>query len=658
MRADSVGFFWEDLPQERTRGEHVAVVRPMPAIPDTGWRPPSEFPRLEAAKVLAIDCETKDPNLLEHGPGSIRRDGHIVGISVGTEDGARFYFPMRHEVGGMNMDAEQVLRWAADELTRPGQTKVGANLMYDAEWLASEGVDITKGDPKFIDVQWQEALLDENAKSYALEALGQKYLGEGKASNSLYEWCSKAYGGQPNGKQRANIYRAPASLVGPYAESDVDLPLRIAALQKAALAAEGLDGVAELENALIPMLLAMRRRGVRVDREAGDSLSEELSQQLETMRTTFNDMDIWSAASIAAACDVAGAPYLRTAKGNPSFTSAWLAAQEHPFLVAVNKMRRIDKLRGTFIEGHALGHLVNGRVHAQFHPLRGDDNGTVSGRFSSSLPNLQNIPSRDDELAPLIRGLFLPDEGQRWARFDWSQIEYRLLVHYARGGGADAARRQYRDDPTTDFHRMVSELTGIDRKPAKNINFGLVYGMGVKKMAASLGRSEEATRALFEQYHTTLPFVKSTFDAASQMAAQRGYTRTLLGRRRRFELWEPRQWDKDAEACGKEAATAAWGVGIRRAYTHKALNSILQGGAADIMKQAMVDIWKAGVCKVLGAPLVTVHDELGWSAADTPQAQEALAECQRIMETCVTLRVPLRAEREEGPSWGQLEAVK
>ncbi|MHB1099498.1 MAG: DNA polymerase [Burkholderiales bacterium] len=623
--------------------------------PQSKWTPPSEFPRLEAAKVLAIDCETKDPNLLEQGPGSIRRDGHIVGISVGTEDGGRWYFPMRHEVGGGNMDAEQVLRWAKDELTRPGQTKVGANLLYDCEWLASEGVDVAG---PFIDVQYQEALLDENAKSYSLETLGQKYLGEGKQSNSLYEWCAQAYGGQSNGKQRANIYRAPASLVGPYAESDCDLPLRVARMQQARLESEELCGVADLENALIPMLLAMRRRGVRVDREAGNSLSEELARQLEHMRAQFNDIDIWSAASIAAACDVAGAPYLRTEKGNPSFTSAWLAAQDHPFLTAVNKMRRIDKLRGTFIDGHALGHLVNGRVHAQFHPLRGDDNGTVSGRFSSSLPNLQNIPSRDDELAPLIRGLFLPDEGQRWVRFDWSQIEYRLLVHYARGGGADGARAQYRDDPTTDFHMMVSELTGIDRKPAKNINFGLVYGMGVKTMAASLGRSEEATRALFEQYHKTLPFVKETFDAASQMAAQRGYTRTLLGRRRRFELWEPRQWDKDAEACGKEAATAAWGNSIRRAYTHKALNSILQGGAADIMKKAMVDIWRAGICNVLGAPLVTVHDELGWSAPTTPEADEALAEAHRIMETCVTLRVPLRAEREEGPSWGQLEAVK
>lgn len=654
MRADAVGFLWQDLPQEKVRGERVAYARPMPPIPATGWAPPAEFPRLEAAKVLAIDCETKDQSLLEMGPGSIRRDGHIVGISVGTEDGGRWYFPMRHEVGGGNMDAEQVLRWARDELTRPGQTKVGANLLYDCEWLASEGVDVAG---PFIDVQYQEALLDENAKSYALETLAQKYLCEGKQSNALYEWCVAAYGGQPTGRQRANIYRAPATLVGPYAESDVDLPLRLAALQKARLADQGLSDLAALENDLIPMLLAMRRRGVRIDLAAGTALNDRLAAELAALQRE-HPCDMWAAAQIAARCDALGIEYPRTAKGAPSFTAPWLKVQEHPFLAALNKMRGIDKLRGTFIEGHALGHLVNGRVHAQFHPLRGDEKGTVSGRFSSSLPNLQNIPSRDDTLAPLIRGLFLPDEGERWARFDWSQIEYRLLVHYARGGGADQARRMYCDDPTTDFHRMVSELTGIDRKPAKNINFGLVYGMGVKKMAASLGRSEEATRALFEQYHTTLPFVKATFDAASQMAAQRGYIKTLLGRRRRFELWEPRQWDKEAEACAKHEASALWGKGIRRAYTHKALNSILQGSAADIMKKAMVDIWQSGVCNVLGAPLCTVHDEICFSAPHTAEADAALKQVHHIMEHCVTLRVPLRAEREEGPNWGNLEAVK
>ena len=313
--------------------------RGLPPIPVTGWTPPGEFPRLEAAKRLAIDTETKDPHLIERGPGFQRGDAHIVGISVGTEDGGRWYFPMRHEVGGGNMDADQVLRWAKDELTRPGQTKVGANLMYDAEALAAEGVDITNGDPKFIDVQYQEALLDENARSYSLETLGQKYLGEGKHSNALYEWCAQAYGGRSDGTQRANIYRAPASLVGPYAEGDCDLPLRIARMQQERLASEELLGVADLENALIPMLLAMRRRGVRVDVAAGEGLSARLGKELDLLQREHGG-NMWAAAQIAARCDALGIEYLRTPKGAPSFTAAWLKLQKAPLLVGIDKMRR------------------------------------------------------------------------------------------------------------------------------------------------------------------------------------------------------------------------------------------------------------------------------------------------------------------------------
>lgn len=658
MRADSYGFFWQDLPQEKARGERIAVVRPMPAIPDTGWRPPAEFPRLEAAKVLSVDCETKDPNLLEQGPGNIRKDGHIVGISVGTDDGMRWYFPMRHEVGGMNMDADQVLRWAADELGRPHQLKIGANIGYDLGWLASEGVEVAG---KFIDVQYQEALLDENAKSYSLENIAQRHLGEGKISNALYEWCAQAYGGGPDSKQRANIYRAPASLVGPYAESDADLPMRIAAMQSARLAAEQLQGVADLENALIPMMLAMRQRGVRVDTGAASALDSRLGLELAKLNAELG-VAPWASADIAARCNALGIAYPKTAAGNPSFTAIWLKAQQHPFLATLLRARLIDKMKGTFISGHVLGHLIGDRIHCQFHQLKGDDFGTVSGRFSSSDPNLQNIPSRDDELAPLIRALFLPDPDNDWVRFDWSQIEFRLLVHYARGKGAAEARRKFNEDPTTDFHNMVNDwVFGGDpamRKPSKNINFGLVYGMGKPKLARSLGRSEEAAEALFALYHSTMPFVKETFDAAAALAANRGYIKTLLNRRRRFDLWEPRDFKKAKEAdiaLSREAAMEMWGPSIRRAYTHAALNGLLQGGAADIMKLAMVDIWQSGVCDVLGAPLCIVHDEICFSAPRTPEADDALRHARHIMEHCVTLRVPLLAEREDGPSWGDLQ---
>lgn len=655
MRADSMGFFWQDLPVEKTgRAEHV---RPMPAIPATGWTLPSEFPRLEAAKVLAIDCETKDPNLTEMGPGSIRRDGHIVGISVGTEDGGRWYFPMRHEVGGGNMDAEQVLRWAGDELTRHGQTKVGANLMYDCEWLASEGVEVAG---PFIDVQYQEALLDENAKSYSLETLGQKYLGEGKQSNALYEWCAQAYGGAADGTQRANIYRAPASLVGPYAESDCDLPLRIARVQQGRLAREELLGVAELENALIPMLLAMRRRGVRVDVAAARALGDTWAKTVDDIGR-LTGASPWNQGEIAAVCDRAGIDYPRTAAGRPSFKKDWLNKHADPLIASIARARRLDKARGTFIDGHIFGHAVNDRIHIAFHPLRTDKGGTVSGRFSSTH---HNLPKRDEEIGPLIRSLFLPEEGEDWLRFDYSQIEPRIQFHYASGPLAEAMRARLRAEPWLNCYRlMMLDMQGLNvdhdefYEVFKSIWLGISYGMGDPKLAASLGVGLEQARFWRKSFP---PYILELFDKASMRAARQGVITTLFGRRARFPLWESRDWNESQVdgAMSEEAARAKYSDRVRRAFTHKALNRLAQGSGADVMKKAMLDIWRSGVCRVIGPPKITLHDELGFSKPRTREGDEAAAEAGRLMENCVTLRVPLRVEREEGQNWGNLEVVK
>lgn len=660
MRADSVGFFWQDLPQEKARGERIAQARPMPPIPATGWAPPGEFPRLEAAKRLAIDTETKDPFLRERGPGFQRGDAHIVGISVGTEDGGRWYFPMRHEVGGGNLDADQVLRWAKDELTRPEQEKVGANLMYDAEALAAEGVDITNGDPKFIDVQYQEALLDEYARSYSLETISQKYLGEGKESNALYEWCAAAYGGAPDGKQRANIWRAPASLVGPYAESDVDLPLRIAREQQTRLEAEALHDVADLENALIPMLLAMRRSGVRIDPAAARVLGDTWAKTIDDIGR-LTGASPWNPSEIAAACDRAGIAYPRTAAGNPSFQKDWLNKHTDPLIASIARARRLDKARGTFIEGHIFGHAVRDRIHISFHPLRTDEGGTVSGRFSSTH---HNLPKRDEEIGPLIRGLFLPEEGEDWLRFDYAQIEPRLQFHYSSGPLAEAMRARLRAEPWLNCYRlMMLDMQGLTvdhdefYQTFKGIWLGISYGMGDPKMAASLGVGIEQARFWRDAFP---PYILDIFDKAAKRAERQGVITTLLGRRARFPLWESRNWkeSQDDGAMSEEAAREKYQNRIRRAWTHKALNRLAQGSAADVMKKGMLDIWKAGICKVLGAPKLTVHDELDFSKPRTREGDEAAAEAQRLMEQCVSLRVPLRAEREEGPNWGNLEAVK
>lgn len=668
MRFDAIGMFWEDIP---TTSERREVARVMPPIPETGWVPPTEFPNLSNARCISLDCETYDPDLLERGPGWARGVGHIVGISIGADNGGRWYFPIRHKVEAVdNLDPEKVLRWLRDTLSNKAQPKIGANLLYDIGWLRHEGVAVAG---ELVDVQFAEALLDESA-SVSLETLGQKYLGEGKESSILYEWCAKYYGGAANSNQRANIYRSPPRLVGPYAESDADLPLRLAVALYPLLVKEGMVELFQMECALIPLLVDMRFAGVHVDIPKAEALQATLKERigLETKRLkdlTGMNVNINAADSLAKAFTKIGLPYNKTSKGKPSFTKAFLNEVKHPVGECIREIRKCEKLRGTFIESYLLDSHVNGMVYGQFHPLRGDDSGTRSGRFSSSGPNLQNIPSRDDELAPLIRGLFIPDNGhQCWRKYDYSQIEYRFLIHFAVGPGSDSVREHFNAHPETDYHDMALHLVapraGWDistkekfkhwRKPVKNINFGLIYGMGVKKLAMDLGLSTKEGKALFEAYHEGVPFAKATMDKFSKEAQEHGTITTILGRKSRFDLWEPSAWDANTIALPYKQAVLRYG-NIRRAHTHKALNRVLQGSAADLIKKAMYDCYYGGVFAVTGVPRLTVHDELDFS--DPGGRDEAFREMQHILETAIPLKIPVRADGDIGPDWGHVKAI-
>lgn len=670
MRFDTCGLFWDD--PVVTRGKRD-LIRPMPPIPETGWMPPTEFPNLSRAQCISLDCETYDPELLTCGPGWARGKGHIVGISIGADDDGRWYFPIRHEIEPeFNMEPSKVFAWLRDTLGNDAQPKIGANLQYDIGWLQHEGI-LVRGE--LIDVQYGEALLDEGS-DVALEILGQKYLGEGKESNILYDWCAKFYGGKANGKQRANIYRSPPRLVGPYAESDADLPLRIAQKMYPLLVKEGLIHVFEMECSLIPLMIAMRYRGVSVDLEKSEQLYEELGKRVELEKKHLQEMagvavDINSGESLAKAFTANSIRFPRTEKGRPSFTKEFLERLDHPIGAVIREIRKCEKLRNTFVKSYILDSHVNGKVYCSFHQLRADGSGTRSGRFSSSNPNLQNIPSRDDELAPLMRGLFIPDAGHKqWRKYDYSQIEYRFLIHYAVGPGSDDVRAHFNAHPETDYHEMALDLVapkaGWDistkdlrkhwRKPVKTINFGLIYAMGVDSLSSGLGLSRVEGKNLFSAYHEAVPFAKSTMEAASEEASRTGIVTTFLGRRSRFDLWEPTQWkrDRDVIALPYKEAIMQYGS-IRRAYTHKALNRRLQGSAADLMKVAMLQCWRDGIFDVTGVPSLTVHDELDFS--DVGDCDEAFAEMKHIMETALPLRIPVRADGDIGPDWGHLKAL-
>lgn len=661
----SIGLFWEDRPVSRKRGEFT--LGPMPEIPETGWRPVTEFPNLSAAKVIGLDTETFDPNLRTKGPGWGRGDGHIVGVSLAVEDGTSWYFPMRHEVQTeMNMDPEQVLRFCRHVLGT-NVPKVGANLIYDIGWLAEEHVSV-RG--PLYDVQFAEALLDSEAPSVALDDLAQRYLGIGKTTDILYEWLASWFGGAVNDKQRRNIYKSPPSLAGPYAESDAALPIRILEQQWPAMMLRGVVDLFDIECRLIPLLVAMRRKGAPVNTNRAEEVYEDLGKDLIRVEKQLLDIagqpvNPNAGASLKSAFEKLSIPIPTTLdkkKGveKQSFAAPLLEAMSHPLTDKIVEYRQIAKVRNTFVKGYILDKHVDGRIHCTFHPLKGDKNGARSGRFASSDPNLQNIPVRT-ELGRRVRTAFEASQGARWQKWDYSQIEYRLLAHHAVGPGSRELREIFINDPDADYHevtiQLIKNLVGLDleRRPAKTINFGLIYGMSEKELMKRLGLSAKAGKELFASYHKAAPFAKATMEDAEQEANRYGTVTTLLGRKSDFNQWGPAQFEYGAPGLSYEKALLKYGR-VARAYTHKALNRRLQGGAADIMKKAMVDAYEAGLFAedACGIPVLTVHDELDFEDFNSPD-NPAWAELRRVMENCVQTRVPIRIDQSVGPNWGDAD---
>lgn len=778
-----------------------------------------EFPRLDSADIISVDCETRDDSLQDKGIGATR-DGYIVGVALATRD-AEWYFPVAHEGGG-NLDKQSVYRWLNDVLGT-STPKVGANLAYDVTYLWSEGVQIQG---PFWDVQVAEPLLDENKFSYSLETIAQERLGIGKDEDTMCEYIRQHFGAKA-GKEKSFIWKCPAHIVAPYAKQDVALPIQIFDQQIKELREQELEDLFTMESDLLPILVRMHLNGVRVDAGYAEQLSVEWTKHLAKLESQFMGINPGSGKQIAAYLDSLGVEYPRhkptkamldkgITLGNPKLDAKVLASLEDqvPLLKIIAESKKYSHFLGTFINGYIIDSQVNGRVHGTFNQLKGDEYGTVTGRLSASKPNLQNIPNpeKDPYFSAKCRGMFLPEHGQEWLRYDFSQIEYRLLVHFAstlEGGVADLALAMYRDNPETDFHQMCADLTGVSRKQAKCIaedslvltdkglvkiqnitlthrvwdgvewvahgglvcngvkevitydgvtatrdhivftedgrevsigelaqslgrtriftsavettplrytrpqgnkgelerqpvselhtgklsfqrvfdiqnagprnrftvdgklvhncvNFGLVYGMGVDKLAADLGLTRAAANEIFKVYHAKAPFAKAFSEAASQRASKRGYITTIGKRRRRFDMWESTKWlPKDKHIDGevyvvkdKQEAIDRWGA-VRRAGTHKAGNAVLQGSSADITKRAMVEGYKRGVYDILGFPLVTVHDEICFSAdMHSIVHQQAAKEMEEIMKNTYPLSVPVLVGKGLGKSWGEASIAK
>lgn len=664
-RFDAIGMFWEDRPISRKAG--AREVGPMPEIPDTGWQPPSGFPNLSAAKVIGFDTETKDPDLTTAGPGWGRGKGHIIGVSLAVEDGTSWYFPIRHEVQAeLNMDPEQVMAFLRHTLgdTRP---KVGANLIYDVGWLAEENVRVGG---MLYDIQFAEALLNSEAPDVTLDGLAERYLGTGKVTSILYDWLAGWLGGKADGRQRQNLYRSPVTLAGPYAEADAALPISILNQQWGALARRGVLDLFHLECRLIPLLVAMRRKGAPVDLAKAEELYHRLGEEAKAVEVELRNIagqpvNPAAGESIKAAFTKLGIPHptvkdKKTKQTKTSFSAPLLEEIEHPLAQKIVEYRQLTKVRNVFIKSYILDKHVDGRIHCSFNPLKAERGGTRSGRFSSSDPNLQNIPIRTD-LGALVRDVFVAGDGATWKKFDYSQIEYRLLAHHAVGPGADELRDIYNHDPDADYHEvtigLIRKLAGLelDRRPAKTVNFGLIYGMSEAELQKRLHLDRRQGAQLFEAYHRAAPFARATMKACEDEVHRDGHITTILGRKSDFPLWGPiGEYGVPGMSYGQ--AVLEYGPRIQRAFTHKALNRKLQGGAADIMKKAMVDAYEAGLFAedACGIPILTVHDELDFEDYGDPNAKH-WEDLRQLMNTCVATRVPIRVDDKAGKSWGSAD---
>jgi len=638
------------------------------SLVNSDWRPTNNYPTLKGkAKVLSFDLETHDPNLLENGPGALRKDGYVIGFSIATEDGFKGYYPIRHESDNVD-NPQAAVRWLKEQLN-DNTPKIGANILYDMVWAKCDlGVDIAG--PKW-DVQIAEPLIDENQATFKLDALGVKWLNEHKDHRLLLECGKFIFGFKPQGKGdpdesvvqqvKGCLRDLPARYVGAYGEKDADLPIRIFEKQKVALETDGLWKLFELEAEVLDLLFEMQMLGVRVDVEqahrSADLLEQEYIGVMKKLRNRCGlDLDIWSGDSIEEACKKLGLPFGLTTKGNPTFQSEWLLSSDSDFLKMIAEARSLDRSGSVFIRKKIIDLNVHGRIHPQFWQVKNDSHGTVAGRFSSSNPNAQQFPARNERMAEIVRGLIIPEEGCELGVCDYNQQEPRVTIHYGYVSGfkgAEEARQKFLDNNDTDYHQMTADMASIERKPAKIINLGLTYGMGKKKLAEKLGISLNEAYALFDKYHAALPYVGELTKAASRLAASRGYVKTLLGRRRHFDLWGPPKWTQGLVPKKYDEALKTFGRPIQRYFLHKALNSVVQGSSADMIKVALVLCRRAGF-----VPHLTVHDENDYSFKSRSDAK--IVHDIMVHETAdyLKLTVPLKVDVDLGKDWGHCEKVE
>ena len=607
------------------------------------WSAPSEYKDLSGYDEIAIDLETRDDGInAGMGAGWATQSGEIVGFAVAVA-GWQGCYPYAH-FGGGNLIREQVLNYMKDVCALPSR-KIFHNAQYDVGWLLASGIPVNG---EIVDTMVAGALIDENRFSFTLNSLSKDYLGELKAETDLRE-AALQHGVDPKGE----MWKLPAEHVGFYAEQDARLTLMLWQRFKSEIRTQNLETIWELETKLLPSLIQMRMQGIRVDVSKAEQLQKDFAKREKVILKDIKSLsgvnvDIWAARQIGHAFDKLGIDYPKTVKtGEPSFTQNWLSNSDHPLSKLIVQAREINKFQSTFINS-ILKYEHKGRIHAEIRQIKNDFGGAVSGRLAMSNPNLQQLPARSKEFGPLIRGLFLPEEGCQWGSFDYSQQEPRIVVHYASSvgnglGGSKELIKAYQNEDA-DFHQTVADLVGIDRKSAKTIGLGLMYGMGKNKLGVMLGVENDRANELINLYNKKVPFVKELSDMCMKKANNEGVIRTKLGRKCRFEMWEPKDFGIHTAEKFENASAKYGQANIKRAFTYKALNRLIQGSAADQTKQAVVSCVEEDLM-----PMLQIHDELCFNIEN----QDQVDKIKNIMETCVELNVPSKVDIALGQNFGE-----
>jgi DNA polymerase I-like protein with 3'-5' exonuclease and polymerase domains len=582
--------------------------------PAPGDWSPDQLPERLGDGPLGFDTETTGLKWWE--------GARPIGLSITTPNGP-VYLPWGHSSG--NLPEERVLEWARRELR--GVHLVGHNIRFDVHQMREWGVDLVAQGCTFTDTGHLAALLDDHRQKFSLEAIAQDYLGTGKVEDTLDKSRMADYG---------------AHEVTAYGRGDATLPLDLYNAMMPTIEEQGLERVLDLERRVIPVVLEMERNGAPIDLEKLERWDREAEAEIHTLffkltATAGFRVEPTKASSMEKLYEKLGVKVARTANGQVALDDATLKplAEQHPALALARRIRQLSSLRSKFLAAYREAVGSDGIMRYGLHQLRGGQGGTVSGRFSSSAPagrgsgiNVQQVMSAENQeknLGPgwTIRELFVPGEGLFFGS-DARQIEYRLFAHYA---NSPAILKAYEEDPTADFHQTVTDMIrpvmeSITRKHAKNVNFARLYGAGVKKVAAMLGVSEAEARVFLKAYDRAFPEVSRLAAQATRYAESRGWVKTLLGRRSRFPGGE---------------------------RSHKALNTIIQGTAADVMKLKLVELYEAR--EDLGLTLrFTVHDEV---CGDVPDAEVAERAHQLLSRQSLDLRVPLLWESAHGATWAE-----